>query len=165
MKISRYKVLMTTSDLVNMYSYCNNIAHFAVNFARAVLLFINYRTRKKGQHRCCKLDIVRAVIGCPRIYRALIGCCNIKRAFRWLKNINRRTIFIAILSIAFHRVEIKRTFQALFTRNRQETNFEISSSICFQMLRSLSILILLLALASTVKPQELSIHDIVKGTM
>ena len=60
---------------------------------------------------------------------------------------------------------MKRTLKALYTRNTRETSLEILSSIRFQMLRNLSILILLLALASAVKPQELSIQDIVKGTM
>ena len=105
------------------------------------------------------------MICCPTIYRAMIGYSNIRRAFRWHKNIYRGIRFIPVLSIAFHRVEIKRTLKALHMRHTQVTSLEISSSIRFQMLRSPSILILLLALASAVKPQELSIEDIVKGTM
>ena len=157
MKISRCKFLMTTSDLANIYS--NYTALLAVNFARAVLLFINYQTRKKRQHLCCKLDIGRAVIGCPSIYRALIGCSSKKRAFRWHKNINRGIRFILVYSI-FSRDQESAVY-APYAR----TNLGISSSIWFQMLRSLPILILLLALASAIKPQELSIEDIVKGTM
>lgn len=74
---------MRTSDLVNIPS--NYIAHLAVNFARAILLFINYQTRKKHQHRSCKLDIGRAVICCPSIYRALIGCCSKSAIFAGTK--------------------------------------------------------------------------------
>lgn len=115
--ISRFKFLMTTSDLAPTYTVTTLRTWPVILRARYVLLFINYQTRKKSLHRCCKLDIGRAVICCPSIYRAMIGYSNIRRAFRWHKNIYRGIRFIPVLSIAFHRVEIKRTLKALYMRH------------------------------------------------
>lgn len=91
------------------------------------------------------------------------------RAFRWLYNINLGIKFAAILSTVVYRVDvaIKRTSKAWYAIPETETKkkIEISTSLQFQMLGSHSILILFLALASALQPQELSIEDIVKGRL
>ena len=99
---------------------------------------------------------------------AVIGSSSMNRAFCWHKSINRGiNCFLQYFPSPSIESRLENFESVVFAQylETQETNLENFklTPFPFQMARSPSILILLLALASALQPQELSIEDIVNG--